>query len=318
MLEDGQVPPELRSKYVGNLAGAYGSDFDWTGRFLKDCWGNFDGMAEHWYAQPGRRYNVEKAKNLPPDKPNDDAFDKIDQTTLEYARYPANIVRSKAEEWEGYQQRFPATLQKKTFLSIDEYAYFGGGFGRAANLKQVLAYAMLFNEMLRHTDFLTMAAHTMGTSTIDFNQTSSTLNTLGQVFKLYSNQFPGTIPVAITGNSPQPAPQFPPAPDQPKNSSGSPTYPLDVFAALTPDRKFLTVAVVNATDSEQKLDLNVAGTQIAGPSTLWQLSGKSLDAVDRLGQTPEDEVKEIPIGNAPHSLTVAPISINVYRFPLAK
>ena len=212
MLEDGQVPGDLRTKYVGNLAGAYGSDFDWTGRFLKDCWGNFDGMAEHWYAQPGRRYNVDKAKNLPADKPNDDAYDKIDQTTLEYARYPANIVRSKAEEWEGYQQRFPATLQKKTFLSIDEYAYFGGSFGRAANLKQALAYAMLFDEMLRHTDSMTMAAHTMGTSTIDFNQTASTLNVLGQVFKLYSNHFPGTIPVAITGNSPQPAPQYPPAP----------------------------------------------------------------------------------------------------------
>lgn len=318
MLEDGQVPGDLRSKYVGNLAGAYGSDFDWTGGFLKDCWGNFGGIAEHWYAQPGRRYNVEKAKTLPPDKPNDDAYEKIDQTTLEYARYPANIVRSKAEEWEGYQQRFPAMLQKKTFLSIDEYAYFGGGFGRAANLKQALAYAMLFDEMLRHTDYLTMAAHTMGTSTIDFNQTSSTLNVLGQVFKLYSNHFPGTIPVAITGNSPQPAPQYPPSPDQPKVSSGSPTYPLDVFASLTPDRKFLTVAVVNATDSEQKLDLNVAGSQITGPSTLWQLTGKSLDAVDRLGQAPGVEVKEIPLGNAPHSLTVAPISINVYRFPVAQ
>jgi alpha-L-arabinofuranosidase len=317
MLEDGQVPPELRAKYVGNLAGAFGSDFDWTGGFLKDCWGNFDGIAEHWYAQPGRRYNVERAKSLPPDKPNDDAFDKIDQTTLEYARYPANIVRSKAEEWEGYQQRFPAMLEKKTFLSIDEYAYFGGSFGRAANLKQALAYAMLFNEMLRHTDSLTMAAHTMGTSTIDFNQTSSTLNTLGQVFRLYSQNFPGATPVAISGNSPQPAPQYPPAPDQPKESSGSPTYPLDVFAALTPDRKYLTVAVVNATGSEQKLDLNVAGAQISGPSTLWQLTGKSLEAVDRLGQAPEVEAKQISIGSSTHALAVAPISINVYRFPVA-
>jgi len=162
-----------------------------------------------------------------------------------------------------------------------------------------------------------VAAHTMGTSTIDFNQTTSTLNTLGQVFRLYSNNFPGTIPVAISGNSPQPAPQFPPSPDQPKVSSGSPTYPLDVFAALTPDHKYLTVAVVNATDSEQKLDLNIAGTQLAGPSTQWLLTGKSLDSVDRLGQAPEVEVKEIPIGNAPHSLTVAPISINVYRFPVS-
>ncbi|HEY3626627.1 MAG TPA: alpha-N-arabinofuranosidase [Terracidiphilus sp.] len=316
MLEDGQVPGPLRARYVGNLAGAYGSDFDWTGGFLKDCWGNFEGMAEHWYARPGQRYNLEKARNLPSDAPNDDAFDKVDQTTLEFARYPANIVRSKAEEWQDYQHRFPATLDRKTFLSIDEYAYFGGSFGRAPNLKQALAYAMIFNEMLRHTDFLTMAAHTMGTSTLDFNRTASTLNTLGILFKMYSNNFPGLIPVGVSGTSPQPEPKYPPSPDQPKTSSGSPTYPLDVFAALTPDRKFLTVAVVNATDSEQKLDLNLAGAQVAGASTLWQMTGNSLDAANRVGQAAEVQVKEIAIGNVLHSVTVAPISINIYRFPV--
>ena len=317
MLEDGQVPGPLRAKYVGNLAGAYGSDFDWTGRFLKDCWDNFEGMAEHWYARPGQRYNIDKARNMPPDAPNDDAFDKVDQTTLEFARYPANIVRSKAEEWQRYQQRFPATLEKKTFLSIDEYAYFGGSFGRAPNLKQALAYGMLFNEMLRYTDFLTMAAHTMGTSTLDFNRTASILNTLGLLFKIYSNNFPGSIPVAVSGNSPQPEPKYPPAQDQPKTSSGSPTYPLDMFAALTTDRKFLIVAVVNATESEQKLDLNVSGVRIEGPSTLLQMTGGNLDAANRIGQAPEIEVKEIADGVATHSFTVAPISIDIYRFPVA-
>ena len=317
MLEDGQVPGPLRSKYVGNLAGAYGSDFDWTGGFLKDCWGNFDGIAEHWYARSGQRYNVEKARNLPPDKPNDDAFDKVNQTTLEYARYPANIVRSKAEEWQGYQQRFPAMLAKKTFLSVDEYAYFGGSFGRSPDLKQALAYSMLFNEMLRHTDSMTMAAHTMGTSTLDFNPTSSTLNTLGEVFKLYSNNFPGSIPVAVSGNSPQPAPKYPPAPDQPRVNSGSPTYPLDVFAALTPDRKSLVVAVVNATDSEQKLALDVAGAQLAAPAKLWQMTGSSLDAANRLGHSPQVQVKETAVDDSSRSVTVAPISINIYRLPVA-
>jgi len=319
MLEDGQVPGPLRARYVGNLAGAYGSDFDWTGGFLKDCWGNFDGMAEHWYARPGQRYNVEKARNLPADKPNDDAFDKIDQTTLEFVRYPANIVRSKAEEWQGYQQRFPGMVEKKTFLSIDEYAYFGGSFGRSPSLKQALAYGMLFNEMLRHTDLITMAAHTMGTSTLDFNRTASTLNTLGLVFKMYSNHFAGaSIPVAVSGDSPQPEPRYPPAPDQPKTSSGSPTYPLDVFAALTPDRKALMVAVVNATDSDQKLNLHVAGMKVAGPLSLSRLSGSSLDAANRVGQAAEVEVKEITIGESLQPLTVAPISINIYRLPVAE
>ena len=72
-----------------------------------------------------------------------------------------------------------------------------------------------------------------------------------------------------------------------------------MFAALSADKKFLIVSVVNATDSEQTFDLNVSGTRIAGPSTLWQLTGSTLDAADRVGQPPQVEIKEIPIGSAP-------------------
>jgi alpha-L-arabinofuranosidase len=316
MLEDWFLPPDKRTKYSGNLGPLYGSDIDWTGGFLKSCLGNFDGIAQHWYAQPGRHYDIDRAKSLAPDAPNDDSYVKVDQTLLEFARYPANIVHGQAEEWQGYQQRFPAIADKKIFLSIDEYAYFGGGFDRAMTLKQSLAYGMIFNEMLRHTDILTMAAHTTGVSTIDFNRTSATMNTLGLTFKVYSDNFVGTIPVAISGNSPQPAPKFPPGGDEPKTSSGSPTYPLDMFAALSADRKFLILSVVNATESEHKFDLNVSGTRVAGPSTLWQLTGSTVDATNRVGQPPQVEIKEMPIDSARGPISVAPISVNIYRFPV--
>ena len=179
------------------------------------------------------------------------------------------------------------------------------------------------HEMLRHTDILTMAAHTTGVSTIDFNRTSATMNTLGLTFKMYSGNFVGAIPVAISGNSPQPAPKFPPGGDEPKTSSGSPTYPLDMFAAFSADKKFLIVSVVNATDSEQKFDLNVAGTRIAGPSTLWQLTGSTVDATNRAGQPPQVEIKQVEINDsaiatAPATIPVAPISVNIYRFPIAQ
>jgi len=241
----------------------------------------------------------------------------VDQSLLEWARYPANIVRLKAEEWQGYRQRFPAMADKKIFLSIDEYAYFGGGFGRAPSLKQALAYAMIFNEMLRHTDVLTMSAHTMGTSTIDFNRTAATMNTLGLAFKLYSNHFVGSVPVSISGNSPQPAPKYSPGGDQPAVSSGSPTYPLDMVAALSPDQKFLTLAVVNATETEQKFNLIVGGAHMAGAATEWMMTGSGLDAANHAGQAPQVEVKEIPMSSVPQTITVAPISINFYRFPVA-
>ncbi len=317
MLEDGSVPGEMRAKYIGNLGPLYGTEADWTGSFLKHCWGNFEGIAEHWYARPGTHFDLEKARSLPADQSSDRADVPVEQTLLEYARYPANVVRTKAEGWQGYQQRFPAILDEKIFLSVDEYAYFGGGFGRSTTLKQALAYGMIFNEMLRYSEFMTMAAHTMGTSTLDISPTASVLNTLGLTFELYGDHFVGSIPVAVSGNSPQPAAKYPIGGDQPKVNSGSPTYPLDVFAALTPDRHSLTIAVVNATETAQPLELNLSGKKLAGPGALWQITAASLDAANRVGQPAEVELKQSEVG-AGSSLTVAPISINVYRFPVTE
>lgn len=318
MLEPMALKGDTRAKYVDNMAPVFGTDIDWTGGLLAHSWGTFDGIAEHWYEGPGRHFDVNRAKALPPDAPADGAYVKYDPTTLEYARYAGDIIRRKAEEWEGYQKRFPAMIDKKIFLSIDEYAYGGGGGrGMGPNLKSALVYGMLLNETMRHTNFITMGAHTMGTSSLDISPTASTINTVGLVYKIYGEHFPGTIPVALSGNSPQPATN-PSYADEPKTSSGSPTYPLDIFAALTPDRKSLIVSVINATELEQKFDLSVPDAKLTGPSTLWEMTGSSLDAADHVGEPPQVEVKEIPIGSVPKTVSVVPFSINIYRFPVVK
>ena len=131
--------------------------------------------------------------------------------------------------------------------------------------KLALAYAMVFNEMLRETDYLRMSAFTMGVSTLDYIQTAATLNTNGLLFKLYGEHLgTGSIPVALTGNSPQPAPTQKTVGNLPRTSAGSPSYPLDMVAALSPDHKFLTLTVVNATDCEQKFHLDVRGVRLNG------------------------------------------------------
>ena len=323
MLQNDNVPPAERAKYVGHLGLLYGTEADWDAGFIKDCWGNFDIVAEHWYARGGQHWDIAKAKTLTANQPNDDALDKVNQTLLEASRAPADVVRLKAEEWQGYQKRFPQLVEKKIPLAIDEYAYFnfspGGSPFAGENLKQALAYGMILNEMARYTDFLTMAAQTTGVSLIDFNKTASVLNGLGLVYKMYGDHFVGAIPVALSGNSPQPAPGFPVgSPDQPEKSSGSPTYPLDMYAALSPDHKYLIISIVNATKSEQKIDLTVTGQDLAGPSTLWQLTGKTADAVNHVGQDAQLVIRETSPGNAPGTITVAPISVNIYQFPITQ
>jgi len=133
---------------------------------------------------------------------------------------------------------------------------------------------------------------------------------------MYGEQFPGTIPAAITGNSPQPATN-PNYADEPKVRSGSPTYPLDMFAALTPDHKTLILSVVNATEKEQKVDLAVTGTKLAGASKAWILSGSNLDAANRVGEPEQVQVKETSMADAPSSITVAPYTVSIYRLPVA-
>jgi alpha-N-arabinofuranosidase len=291
------------------------SEADWTCGFLKQDWGNFDGVTEHWYTRADSHWDRENAEKgikigrlevgLVPDK----------ETDLEWVRRPSDRVHLKGEEWQEYEQRYPEMKTKHIFMSNDEYAYTGG----QTDLKLALAYAMVFNEMLRETDYLRMTAFTMGVSTLDFNATAATLNTNGLLFQLYGEHLgAGSIPVALTGNSPQPAPTQHIVGDLPRTSAGSATYPLDMFAALSADRKFLTLAVVNATGSEQKFNLNVNGVRVEGSGTLWQMTGKDLAAANHVGQPAQVGVKETTIGEAPKTLSVAPISIDIYRFPVTQ
>ncbi len=283
---------------------------DWTGGLLLHSFGNFDGLTEHWYARPGKRFDYEHAKTLPMNAPIEGGYVNVDETVLEWARHPSSRVHKKAEEWNEYVKRFPAMLDKKLFLSIDEYGYGG------SSMKSALAAGMIMNEMFRHTDFMKMAAYTMSVSTIDYSSTAAVYNSRGLFYKTLREHF-GTLPVTVSGNSPQPSPRYPPYGDQPAESAGSATYPLDMVAALTDDHKYLTLSVVNATDTSQKLTVNVGGVRVIGPSTVWQMTGSSLDAENRVGQPAQVEVKEIPIGDASQPLSVAPYSVDIYRFPVA-
>ena len=316
LLASGAMPDEMtvegqpRTIQVADPQVHFGDErLDWTGGLLAHSFGNFDGLTEHWYVRVGKRFDYDHAKSIPLESPIEAGYVNVDETVLEWTRHPANRVHKKAEEWNEYVKRFPAMLDRKTFLSIDEYGYGGG------SLKADLAYGMILNEMFRHTDFLKMAAYTMATSTLDISSTGAAYNSRGVLYKMYRDHF-GSLPVAVSGNSPQPTPKYPPYGDQPETSSGSPTYPLDMVAALTEDRKNLTVAVVNATDSVQKLDMSVTGARIAGPSTLWELTG-SLDAENHVGQPAQLAVKEIAIGDASQTISVAPFSVGIYQLPVS-
>jgi alpha-L-arabinofuranosidase len=320
ILASGAMPDEMTvtgnaRMATGKVIGDFGTDADWTGGLFSKCWGTFDGVTEHWYARSGTRFDLDIGQHDPytggTTMPARYGYTPVKQSLIEWARVPSNRVRVKAEEWAQYEKLFPAIKDKKVFLSIDEWAY----TGTPTDLKLALSYAMVLQEMFRHTEFIKMSAFTMGVSTINFDATQSTLNTTGLMFKLYRDHF-GTVPVDISGNSPQPAPKWPVGGEQPATNPGSPTYPLDISAAVTSDRKFLTLGVVNATEEPQSLKLQVEGVQVASGAQIWQMTGRSPDAANTLSQVPEVEVKETAASSVPEALQVAPLSITVYRFAI--
>jgi alpha-N-arabinofuranosidase len=135
------------------------------------------------------------------------------------------------------------------------------------------------------------------------------------LFKLYRDHM-GTLPLAVTGNSAPPAPGTAARNRLPKAHAGSPTYPLDVSAALSADGKLLTIAVVNPTESAQDLDVAIQGAQLRGKGRMWRLTGPSLTATTDL-QHKDVQVTEAPVNEAPRTLRVAPISIEIYEFEKA-
>lgn len=321
LLSSGAMPDEMTIEGIARKLG-HSSDrirlcsaADWTCAYLKHSWGFFHGLTEHWYARAGMRFDLARARAGLRVGHMEPGYVPAHETTLQWVRAPSNRVRLKAEEWRAYERRFPAMRRDGIFMSIDEYAYTGA----PANLKLALAYGMVLNEMLRHTDFLRMAAFTMGVSTISYTPTSAVLNTTGLLFKLYRDHFgPGLLPVTVSGDSPQPRPHQRLVPGIRPESAGSPTYPLDVEAALSPHRGHLVVAVVNATDIVRPLRVQVSGARLAGGGRLWEMTGRGPSAANRVGHRPQVRVRERTVDGAPGSLAVPPFSIDIYRLPLIR
>jgi alpha-N-arabinofuranosidase len=303
LIGSGAMPDQLHARdakenaSLQSIQPRFGTEQDWTGGLLAQAWGNFDGLSEHWYDRAEKR----------PDAP-------AEAELIEFARSPANQVRMKALEWGIYQQRFPVMKDKHIFLSMDEFAYTGA----PVNLKLALAYSMVLQEMLRHTDFMKMGAFTTGASTMDITPTASVLNSTGEVFRLYGEHFgAGTVPLGMNGNSPQREPKYPVGYSHPEVRSGSPTYPLDVIAGLSADRRTLRIAIVNPTFKPQSVSITLEGVVTRGSGQVWRLTGTDLEATNKVGQLPGVTIRQSKVPALARGLTAPPVATSIYEFAVA-
>src|SRR5271165_7093543 len=302
-MPDAMTGSKQAKRINGQIVPDYLSHADWSGNLLAHCLDKMDLLSEHFYSTSGQRFDIEKGDKVKVEN----------QTLIEWERAPATQVRAKYEHYQEYLKRIPGLKEKPVPISLDEWAYIGAP---PNSYKVVPAYAWAFHEMFRHSDLYQLGAFTFATAMISENRTDAVLNPTGLLFKMYREHF-GTIPVEVSGDSPQPKPIFPAGGDQPAVNPGSDTYPLDVSAALSEDRKTLTFAVLNPSDSEQKLNLTIKGVKLNSQGFLWRMAAATVDAVINVGQKPEVDVQEQRLASVPDTLAAPPFSVSIYSFPLA-
>jgi len=306
LVASGAMPDEMTTtlqgkRLDGNILTQIGSRGDWTGGMLTHCLDNIDIISEHCYCTNNQGFDLATGN-----------YEEVDEPLVDWVRRPANRVQAKYEAYEQYLQVIPGMKDRHITVSVDEYSYRNT---RPGSYKPAMAYAMQFHELFRHTDVFQMAAFTFATSCLSSNRTDAELNPVGLMFKMYRDHF-GELPVDVTGNSPQPAPKYPVGGDQPKVNAGSDTYPLDVSAALTDDHKMLAIAIVNPTETPQQLNLSIKNATISGKVTLWRMAPANENAANILGQPPQVQVEQQAVDSLGPTLTLAPISINIYNVPV--
>jgi len=275
---------------------AYGSPEDWSGNLLAHSSDYFEYLSEHLYPLTESAFDLEAQK-----------FVEVQDPLVDRVRRVANRVRCAVEAWEEYMRRMPHLKERNIKLAIDEWTGGRRGFIRA------LAAAEGLQEFFRHSHLIKMGNYTAFISCVSHNAHEAVFSATGLVFKLYRQRF-GTIPVEVRGNSPQHPVRGTVGVDKPSVSSGSDTYPLDVVAALTEDRKTLTVAIVNPTETSQLIGFGVVGTGLRSPGKMWQIAAPDLSAENEPGKKPVVDIVETTVPEVSGALTVPALSISVYEF----
>ena len=307
IIASGATPAEMSTTGARTISGKavaeYGSpQVDWTGGLLANSAGFFDAIAEHLYPKANTAFDSETQQFVP-----------VDDAVVDRARRLPNRVRCAVEAWQEYQKRFPALKMDSIPIALDEWI--PGNPGVRSSMFTALSAAEAMHELFRNSGLFMMAAYTHAMGLLAYDKTSVNILPVGLMFKMYRQHF-GTIPLAVAGNSPQHDVKGTVGVDKPKVSSGSDTYPLDAVAAFPADRKAVTIAIVNATEVEQQVDVQFQGAAVQPNGRLWRIASADLNPLNPPGKPRAVDIVESPLTAVPGRLAVPKLSIAIYEFPV--
>ena len=295
----------------------FGTKYDWTGALLARSAEYIDYLGEHFYGYPNLAIDCDRQ-----------AFVEANDPIADRVRRMPNKVQMKFEAWEEYLRRMPSLKNRDIKFAFDEWAprnrpvSAGAAAPVSSPMLNPLTNALVYHEFFRHSDMVALGVATGGMNTLamDTYGDPTGYRMEGLVVKVLHDHFAGALPLAVKGNSPQRAIKGTPWVDLPAHPSGSPTYPLDVFAALSADRKRLAISMVNPTETTQECELNLAGAEPIGAVRLWQLTAPATMPPATPGPGPGGfsigppaTMAENSLPQPPRSITLPPSSITVYE-----
>ncbi len=187
----------------------------------------------------------------------------------------------------------------------------------------LLTEALVYHEYFRHSDKVGLAVATggMGMMSMDANGDAISLRTDGLVMKVLLRSLRCGVAGRGKWQLPSARRSGTVAVDKGARPSGSSTYPLDVFAAISSDHKRLEVSVVNPTETAQDCELNLAGAQVEGTAKVWRIATSSgpTPVPARAGGVvfgPPATMAETTMQQVPRTISLPPASISVYEFEI--
>ena len=287
----------------------FGSVYDWDGWLLKNCADNINFLSEHTYAYPDLAFDEQKQ-----------LFVDVKDPLQARARRLANRIGGAFECWDRYVEKMPELKNKDIKFIFDEWGNRLRGAStqmRFTNTGMLvpLSYALCFHEMFRHSDKIQASCATGGLRQLtDISGEAVGMAAEGVVMKLMQTKFLNALPIAVDGDSAQPLIQGTAWVDRGTKPTGSPTYPLDVLAAYSADKKKFMISIVNPTEEAHSFTHKLSGVKVGAQGKLNQIAPPGLSSTNEVGKEPVVKIVETAQNGLPETIQVPPVSVSLYEF----
>ena len=219
---------------------------------------------------------------------------------MTHTKQLADDIRYIGDAHRKYRNDIAALKGKNIRIAMDEWNYWYGPhvFGELGTRyfwHDGMGIAAGLHEFFRNSDIYFMANYAQTVNVIGCIKTTGTASsfeTTGLVLKMYRQYF-GEIPVSISGTQ----------------------EPLDVVAALTIDKKYLTIAIMNPTRKKQSLKSAFGNIRFENGADHIFIRHDDEMAFNDPGKAPVVSIEEDKV-NIDGKIIVEPLSVNIYRLKI--